>query len=237
MRTVAIILAGGTGSRMHSDRPKQFIEINGTPIIVNTIESFEKNEKIDEITVVCLESWIPFMRKLVKKYSLLKVSSIIKGGLTGHDSTRNAIFFLRKKLVDSDFVIIHDAARPLLPQKIIQNLLEVAFKNGNACASLPCHETIIITDDQVSGNSEIDRSKIRRIQTPQAYRFGLIYPLYEKAEKDNLHNFIYANTLAIHYGVRIFFSEGFDNNIKITTKEDIALYKSLLEFPEKSLIK
>ena len=237
MKTTAVILAGGVGSRMHSDQPKQFIEINGIPVIVRNIMNFQRSPRIDSVLIVCLKNWIPQMKSLVKEFSLDKVRWIIEGGSTGHDSTRNAIFFLRSQLSDDDFVIIHDAARPLLPQKIINSLLDVANANGNACASLPCHETIIVTDNQKDGNSEIDRSRIRRIQTPQAYRFGLIYPVYQKAEADDRHDFIYANTCAIHYGVRIFFSEGFDNNIKITTKEDLALYKSLLDFPEEDLVK
>jgi 2-C-methyl-D-erythritol 4-phosphate cytidylyltransferase len=237
MKTVAIVLAGGTGSRMHSVQPKQFIDIDGIPIIVRNLMNFQKSPLIDKVLIVCIKDWVQQMKELVGQFSLDKVSWIIEGGSTGHDSTRNAIFFLRDKLCDDDFVVIHDAARPILPQKIINNLLDVALENGNACASLPCHETIVVTDNQKDGNSEIDRSHIRRIQTPQAYRFGLIYPIYQKAEADGRHDFIYANTCAIHYGLRIYFSEGFDNNIKITTKEDIALYESLLTFPEEDLVK
>lgn len=233
----AIILAGGVGSRMKADKPKQFIEIDGVPVIVDTINNFERNESVTGITVVCLKEWIPYFEQLVKQYELTKVVSIVEGGATGHDSTRNGVFSLRDKLSDDDFVIIHDAARPLIPQSIINKMLDKALVYGNACTAIQCHETVVLTDDQVSGDSELDRSRIMRVQTPQAYRYGLLYPLYRKAEEDNLHNFVYANTMAIHYHTRIYFSEGFDCNVKITTREDIAFYKALRQFDEEELVR
>lgn len=237
MKVNAIILAGGIGSRMKVDRPKQFIEVNGRPIIVDTINNFQRNDKVSEITVVCLAEWIDYFKDLVVQYSLTKVTNIVPGGQTGHDSTRNGIFSLVDKLEESDFVIIHDAARPLIPQLIINDMLDVAFKNGNACTAIPCHDTVIKTDDQISGTEQIERSSFLRVQTPQAYRYGLIKSLYEKSELEDKHDFIYANTMAISYGVRIFFSKGFDCNIKITTKEDIAFYKAMSQFSEEELTK
>lgn len=237
MKIHVIILAGGIGSRMHADRPKQFIEIDGVPVIVKTLSNFQRNNRITGITVVCLKDWIPYFKELAVNYELTKVVYVVEGGDTGHNSTRNGIFSLKGKLSADDLVVIHDAARPLIPQSIINKMLDKAIEHGNACTAIPIHETIILTDDQISGNSEIDRSKIMRVQTPQAYRFDLICPLYEKAEADGLHNFIYANTMAIHYGTRIYFSDGFNSNVKITTKEDIAFYKALLQFDEEALVK
>ncbi len=237
MQTIAIILAGGVGSRLGADIPKQFLEINGKPIIVTTIENFQTSPLIDSVLVVCVCDWIDRMKSIVATYGLNKVRWIIPGGETGHDSASNAIFFLKQYMASEDFVIVHDAARPLLPGVIIEDMMRVAKQKGNASASLPCLETVVITDDQRSGIEEIDRSKIRRVQTPQAYRFGEIFPLYEKAKEAGRHDFVYVNTLAINYGMRIYFSRGFSNNIKITTKEDIALYKALLQLNEEELLK
>lgn len=237
MKIHVIILAGGVGSRMNADRPKQFIEIDGVPVIVKNIYNFQSNYRVDGITVVCLKEWIPYFNELVLNYELTKVVDVVEGGTTGHDSTRNGVFSLNGKLNGEDLVVIHDAARPLIPQSIINKMLDKAIEHGNACTAISVHETIILTDDQISGNSEIDRSKIMRVQTPQAYRFDLIHHLYERAEADNLHNFVYANTMAIHYGTRIYFSEGFNSNVKVTTKEDIAFYKALLQFDEESLVR
>ena len=237
MQINAIILAGGVGSRMKAGKPKQFIEIDGIPVIVNTLMNFQKNERVTGITVVCLQDWILHLRELVNHYGLTKVTNIIPGGATGHDSTRNGIYSLRNSMSDDDYVIIHDAARPLIPQSIINKMIDKAIEKGNACTAIACHETVIITNDQISGDSELDRSKIMRVQTPQMYRYGQLYPLYKKADEENRHDFIYANTMAIHYGTRIYFSEGFDCNVKITTKEDIAFYKALRQFEEEELVK
>lgn len=237
MEVNTIILAGGVGSRVNADKPKQFIEINGVPVIVDTLNNFQRNERVTGITVVCLKEWIPYLKELIGRFNLTKVTNVVEGGATGHDSTRNGIFSLRDKLTADDFVIIHDAARPLVPQKIINDMLNVAFKNGNACTAIPCHDTVIKTEDYISGIEQIERSSFLRVQTPQAYRYGIIEPLYERAEQENRHDFIYANTMAIAYGTRIYFSKGFDCNIKITTKEDIAFYKAMSQFSEEELIK
>jgi 2-C-methyl-D-erythritol 4-phosphate cytidylyltransferase len=237
MKINVVILAGGIGSRMKADKPKQFIEIDGVPIIVSTIRNFQKNERINGIVVVCLKDWIPYMKSLIEKYELTKVINIVEGGKTGHDSAQNGVLSLKESMNDDDFVVIHDAARPLIPQKIINDMLDVAIKHGNACTAIQCHDTVIQTEDQISGDSQIERSKIMRVQTPQTYKYGLIKSLYEKANRDNIHDFVYANTMAISYGTRIYFSTGFDCNIKITTKEDIAFYKAMSQFTEEELTK
>ncbi len=227
MKVHVIILAGGVGSRMNLDYPKQFLVVNGKPIIVSTIEKFQRNNRIDGITVVCLKDWIEYMRKLVDKYDLNKVVSVIPGGKTGHDSTKIGVYSLKDKLNNDDMVVIHDAARPIVPQIIIDDMVQVAEKNGNACSSVQCRDTVIRTYNQKYGSEQIERSEIIRVQTPQAYKYELIRNLYEKADLDNRNDFVYANTMAIEYGTTIYFSKGFECNIKITTKEDIIFYKAM----------
>lgn len=229
-----IILAGGVGSRLKSVIPKQFIEINGCPIIAHTIRNFECNPQVDNIIIVCLENWIDYAKDIIKKYKFSKVSSVIAGGSTGHISTRNGIYSLKESLSDDDFVIIHDAARPIVSQEVINDLLDVAKKNGNACSAVSCYETVLLTENRTSGKEQIDRNRIIRVQTPQCYRYGLIRSLYEQADRDKRDDFVYANVLALNYGVEIFFSKGTNNNLKITTKEDIALFKALLYYLEHS---
>ena len=235
MKIEVIILAGGIGSRMHAKQPKQFIEVNRVPIIVRTIENFQKNERVSGITIVCVKDYISKLKKLVSKFNLTKVDNIVEGGATGHDSTRNGVFSLKDKLDKSDYVIVHDAVRPLLPQKVLNEMIDTALINGNACLAVPCYETVVLTSDGKKGNKEIDRNSFMRVQTPQMYNYELINSLYEKAEKDNLHNFVYANTLAIYYDTTIYFSTGFNFNYKITTKDDLPLYKSLLKYSEEEL--
>lgn len=237
MKANVIILAGGTGSRIKANLPKQFIEIDGVPVIVNTIRNFQDNSRINSITVVCLKDWIAYLQELTVKYHLNKVGNIVEGGATGHDSARIGVLSLSGEMDGDDIVVIHDAARPLISQSIINDMLDTAIKNGNACTAIPIHDTIIVTDDQQSGDTQIDRNKIMRVQTPQAYRYGTIRALYQRADEENRHDFIYANTMAITYGIRIYFSIGSDCNIKLTTKEDLAYYKALKQFDEEELNK
>jgi len=235
MKHVAIILAGGSGTRMGGAMPKQFLSLNDKPVIVHTLERFQNNESIDAILIVCIKDWIEHLKEILDEFKMPKVKWIVEGGDTSHDSTRNGIFFLKDKLSDDDQVIIHDAARPILPQQSINEMLRVSHEKGNASLAIPCHETILYTQDGLSGDKQLDRSSIMRIQTPQAYNYKLIRSVYEKAEADGKHDFIYADLVCIHYGVRIYFSKGFTNNIKITRKEDIPLCKSLMKFSEEEL--
>lgn len=235
MSNYVILLAGGTGTRMGANMPKQFLIVEDKPVIVHTIENFQRNKNIEGIVVVCIKEWITYMESIVDEYNLTKVKWVIEGGSTGHDSTRNGIFFLKDKINEDDFIIIHDAARPILPQKAIEDMLETAQLNGNASLAIPCYETAIITNDKKSGIEDLDRNSFMRVQTPQAYLYKDILPLYEKAEEENKHDFVYADLVYIHYGKRVFFSKGFTNNIKITKKEDIALCEALMKFTEDEL--
>lgn len=235
MKNVAIILAGGIGSRMGGSMPKQFLSLNDKPVIVHTLENFQRNSQINSIIIVCVKDWILHLKEILEEYKISKVVNIVEGGETGHDSTRNGIFSLKNVLSEDDFIIIHDATRPILPQAAIDEMLRVAYEKGNASLAIPCYETVIYTDDGMQGNSQLDRSKIMRIQTPQAYKYGSILKLYEKAEAEDKHDFIYADLVLIHYGETVYFSKGFTNNIKITRKEDIPLCKALMNFSEEEL--
>lgn len=235
MKNYVIILAGGIGSRLGGPMPKQFLSLNDKPVIVHTLENFERNKNIDGIIIVCVRDWISHLKEILLEYKISKVIDIVEGGKTGHDSTRNGIFSLREKLSTDDYIIIHDAARPILPQAAIDEMLKVAHDKGNASLAIPCYETVIYTDDGSSGDKQLDRCKIMRIQTPQAYRYGEILPLYDMAEKENKHDFVYADLVLIYYGKTVYFSKGFTNNIKITRKEDIPLCKALMTFSEEEL--
>lgn len=235
MKNYAIILAGGVGSRLGGTTPKQFLYVNDKPVIIHTLENFERNLNIDGIIIVCLKDWIPHLREILLEYKISKIIGIVEGGETGHDSTRNGIFALHSILSSEDFIVIHDAARPILPQAAINDMLKVAHEKGNASLAIPCYETVIYTDDGLSGQKQLDRSSIMRIQTPQTYKYDDILNLYEKAENDNKHDFIYADLVLIYYGKTVYFSKGFTNNIKITKKEDISLCKALMTFSEEEL--
>ena len=230
-----ILLAGGVGKRMGADIPKQFIKVKGKPIIVYSIENFQRNEQIEKIVVVCVKDWIDYVKELVKEYGLTKVGWIIEGGSTGHDSIRNGVFFLKDKVNPDDYIIVHDAVRPILPQKAINEVLRIAREKGNASSSIVCHPPIVYTEDGESGVRDIDREHVMLTASPQAYRFSLALNCYEKAEVENKNNFTFTSSLLIHYGERVYFAKGTTSNIKVTKKEDIALFEALLNVPEELL--
>lgn len=235
MKNYVILLAGGVGKRMGSDIPKQFIEVDGKPIIVYSLENFQKNPQIEKIVVVCVKEWQDHLSELINKYNLSKVEWITDGGATGHDSIRNGVFYLRDKIKPDDYIIVHDAVRPILPQKAIDEVLRVAHENGNASSSTVCHPPIVYTEDFKSGIKDVDRDHVMLTASPQAYKYSLALKCYEKAEEENKHNFTFTSSLLINYGERVFFAQGTTSNIKITKKEDIALFEALLKVPEELL--
>ena len=235
MKNYVILLAGGVGKRMQSEIPKQFIEVNGKPIIVYSLENFQRNDQIEKIVIVCIKEWIEYLKNIINAYQISKVEWIVEGGGTGHDSIRNGIFYLRDKIKPEDFVIVHDAVRPILPQKAINEVLRVAHEMGNASSSIACHPPIVYTEDFKSGITDVDREHVMLTASPQAYKYSLALKYYEKAEKENKHNFTFTSSLFIHYQERVFFAKGTTSNIKITTKEDIALFSALLTVPEELL--
>ena len=227
MSITAVILAGGVGSRMGSDLPKQFIEVDGKPIIIHTMENFIKNPSIDRLVVVCGEHWIEHLAQFLEKFNIDDVD-IIPWGTTSHDSIRNGVFHLEKDLSGDDFVIIHDAVRPVIPQFVIDDMINVAMEHGNSCTTLPLNETIMISDDGVSAVEEISRDRLKRIGTPQMFRYDMLLDSYKRAERDGIHDFVYANLVVAHYGHEIYFSRGTSTNIKVTYPEDIVLFESIL---------
>ena len=232
MKNYVILLAGGVGKRMDSEIPKQFLEVKGKPIIIYTLEDFERNPQIEKIVIVCIKDWIDHLRELLEKYKITKAVWITEGGATGHDSIRNGVYFLRDKIDPEDFVIVHDAVRPVLPQKAIDEVIRVAHENGNASSSIACHPPIVYTEDFKSGITDVDREHVMLTASPQAYRYDLALKCYDKAEEENKHNFTFTSSLLIHYGERVYFAKGTTSNIKITKKEDLALFEALLQIPE-----
>ncbi len=235
MKNYVILLAGGVGKRMGSDVPKQFLEVNGKPIIVYSIENFQRNPQIEKIVVVCVKDWIDRTWELIKKYSLTKVEWIIEGGSTGHDSIRNGVFFLKDKIDPDDHIIVHDAVRPVLPQKAIDEVIRVSHEKGNASSSIECHPPIVYTEDHEFGITDVDREHVMLTASPQAFKYSLALKCYEMAEEENYHTSTFTSSLLIHCHERVYFAKGTSCNIKITRKEDLALFEALLKIPEEHL--
>lgn len=214
---IAIILAGGSGSRTAQDIPKQFISVYEKPLIIYTLENFENHPDIDDILVVCLKGWHEVLKAYAKQYSITKLKWVIEGGENGQDSIRKGIEALKNVCKEEDIILVHDGIRPFLPAEVITDAIKVCKKKGSGLSAIRCQETVVRTDDGESGEESIHRDEIMRVQTPQAYHYKKAANAYEEAKRRGITNEVYINTLMLHLGEKLYFSKGSERNIKITT--------------------
>ena len=232
---VALIIAGGTGKRTQLATPKQFVSIEGKPILLYTLEGFQEHPCIDAIELVCLNGWQEKVKKYAIRYNITKLKWITDGGETGQESIRNGVYDLYKYCKSDDVVIIHDGIRPLVDIDVVSDCIRVCNEFGNAVSSLPYNEQIFKTNDGLTTTEFVPRETLRRVQTPQAYKLGKLYRSYKKAfeEEIGIHGSSYTNTMMVELGETLYFAAGSDKNIKITTKEDIEIFRALLKLSER----
>ncbi len=236
---VALIIAGGTGSRMKQVIPKQFLNVFDKPIIVYTLEAFQSNPLIDAIELVCLEGWTDVAKAYASQFNITKLKWITLGGTTGQESIKAGLDNLKNEIDDDDIVIIHDGIRPLIEQDVISDVINKCVEFGNAVTSTPCNDQIFVSDDSITTTKYIPRDTLVKVTTPQAYKYGKIFEIYEKAFKENkgIGKSTYANTLMVEYGEILHLSLGSEKNIKLTTPEDIEIFKSLLHTQKEEWMK
>ncbi len=228
MANIGLIIAGGSGNRMHQDIPKQFITVNERPVIVYTLEAFEHHPEIDAIAVVCIEGWEQVLWAYARQFNIAKLQYVVCGGRNGQDSIRNGLFELEKHFAPDDIVLVHDAIRPMVSAEIISDNIRVAREFGNAIAVIPCAEAMLQTEDGAVSTGSYPRDRLKRTQTPQAFRLGEICDLHRRALAAGITNSIASCTLKIEMGEQVYFSAGSEKNIKLTTVEDIDIFKALL---------
>ena len=228
MANVALLIAGGSGNRMHQDIPKQFITVNERPVIVYTLEAFENHPAIDAIAVVCIQGWEQVLWAYAKQFNITKLKYVVPGGKNGQDSIRNGVFELEKHFDKDDLVLIHDAIRPMVSAEIISDNIRVAREFGNAITVIPCAEAMMQTEDGVVSVGSYPRDRLKRTQTPQAFKIGDICDLHRRALEAGITNSVASCTLKIEMGEQVYFSAGSEKNIKLTTVEDIDIFKALL---------
>ncbi|MCI8782616.1 MAG: 2-C-methyl-D-erythritol 4-phosphate cytidylyltransferase [Dorea sp.] len=225
---IALLIAGGSGMRMHQDIPKQFLTVNEKPVIIYTLEAFEKHPEIDGIAVVCIEGWENVLWAYAKQFNIHKLMYVIPGGKNGQDSIRNGVYELEKHYGRDDIVLIHDAIRPMVSAEIISNCIVVTKQHGNATTVIPCAEAMMETEEGVVSSGSYPRDRLKRTQTPQGFHIGQICDLHRKALENGITNSIASCTLMIEMGERVYFSSGSEKNIKLTTIEDIEIFRALL---------
>lgn len=236
MSNVALIFAGGTGQRMNTKtRPKQFLELHGKPIIVYTIEAFENHPLIDGIVVVCLEPWIPFLKKLVRHYDIDKVSAIVPGGDSGQASIRNGVYRAAELFTPDSIVLVHDGVRPLVSEETITACLEQTKKTGSAITVVPAIETIVKEHGGVVADI-IDRKECVMAKAPQCFMLGQLREAHDRAVADGINDFIDSASLMRHYGHTLYTVQGSPENIKITTPSDFYTFRALEDARENSQI-
>lgn len=225
---IALIIAGGKGVRMNQEIPKQFLTVNEKPVIVYTMEAFQRHADIDAIAVVCIAGWENILSAYARQYGISKLKHIIPGGENGQASIRNGVFELEKHYAPTDLILVHDAIRPMLSADIISDCIATATQYGSAIATVPCQEAMLETEDQLSTSSSYPREKLRRTQTPQCFPIGSLADAHREALDKGIVNSVASCTLMVELGRTIYFSHGSEKNIKLTTPEDIDIFRALL---------
>lgn len=229
MNNIALIIAGGVGERMGQDIPKQFINVYDRPLIAYTMMAFQKHPNIDAIEVVCLDGWHDILRAYAKQFRITKLEGIVGGGVNGQDSIRNGLNDIASRHNDAnDIVLIHDAIRPMLSEEIISDNIRVCREYGNAITVVPCTAAMLKTYDSLMTEEQVPRDNLKITQTPQSFFLKDILAAHQEALDCGITNSVASCTMYIELGKKLYMSAGSEKNIKITTAEDIEIFKALL---------
>lgn len=227
---IAIVLAGGTGTRVGAGIPKQFIKVLDKPILAYTLELFENNPNIDAIEVVCHKDWLHEVEQIRDTYGLNKLQWITHGGSTFQESTMNGVFNLKGKIADDDIVVITFGVSPMTPQADVDDSIRVCKEHGNAIAAADIDLCTCIKDDEFSSTQNIIRETLKGFANPWTFRFGELCEAYETAVEKGLLDTLEPHTTSLYFalGKRIWFSQCTSQNVKITRQEDIDIFQGHL---------
>ena len=237
---IGVIFAGGCGTRMNTkSKPKQFLDLNGKPIIIYTIELFDNHPQIDGIVVVCIESWIPYLKKMIRKFEITKVVRIVPGGNSGQESIYNGLCaaeeFTKEKSEKNPIVLIHDGVRPLITEETITDNIEKVKECGSCITTVPAIETVIV--DNHDGTLNIPkRSDCLMARAPQSFFLDDIIGAHRRSQKEGITSFIDSCSLMSHYGYKLGLVQGPMENIKITTPTDYFVLRAMVEVHENQQI-
>ena len=237
---IGLIIAGGSGNRMGQDIPKQFMHIDGAPVIIMTMQAFERHPDIDAIAVVCLKGWDTVLRSYANQFNIRKLKWIFPGGNSGMESIHNGIFGLRDEgCGDESLVLIHDSVRPLLSQEIISSNIAICKAYGYAITGIQCREAILESEDGFTTTTSIPRDTLIRTQTPQTFRLGNIIKVHDEAREKGITDSVASCTLIAELGSDrvMHIVPGSEKNIKITTVEDLEMIKALMHTSKEGWLK
>jgi 2-C-methyl-D-erythritol 4-phosphate cytidylyltransferase len=229
VKKIALITAAGVGSRVGQDIPKQFLNVYDKPIIMYTLDCFQKHPEIDAIVVVCLKGWENVLEAYIKQFNIDKVVDIVPGGETGFESIIRGTNAIKKKFKGEDIVVVHDGTRASLSADIISNNLAICIEKGNAITAIPCVEALAYSEEGNESTKEISRDYVYRTQTPHSFRLKDLCEMHKEAKKQGITNVVAMCSLKVRLGGKIYFSPGSEKNFKITTLDDIEMFKALLK--------
>ncbi len=235
---IGVIFAGGVGSRMRSkEKPKQFLEIYGKPIIIYTLEHFEKNDEIDSIVVACVEEWIDYFKEQLEKFRIRKVKRIVSGGKSGQLSIYNGLCAAKEIAADKRAIaLIHDGVRPLITSGLLSENIKCVKERGSAVTAGIVKETIVVVDANGCVEQVPSREKSRVAKAPQSFWLDDILSAHKKAMSENIFDTIDSCTLMKKYGYQLYMVDGPYENIKITTPDDYYTMRAILEAKENAQI-
>lgn len=227
--TVALLTAAGSGTRMNSEIPKQFLPVNNKPIILYTMEAFETHPGVDAILVVGLSGWHEILWAYARQYGIKKLKWIVDGGKSNQESIHLGLMELKKHLASDDIVMIHDGNRPMVSQAIISDSLTRQRIDGDAVAVIPCVEAVFRSTDGATSSEHVPREQLYRTQTPHTYTLGKLLWAHEQAEIRGIANTSATCALMVALGETVHFSIGNEKNTKITTQDDLDVFTALLK--------
>ena len=231
----AMILAGGIGSRVGADRPKQFVEVLNKPVLAYTIEIFQRNPQIEAIESVCHKSWKNYLTEMIEKYRMAKVRWIADGGDTFQESVINGVNYLRDKIDEQDYVLIQYGSAPFTSDKIVNDVIRVMKEKESAVTATPCYQLMGSNDENGTSKNWVDRDKYIQVACPYGFRYAYLLDIYKRAAEEGLIKKIEPHTTSLMYalGDILYQAYGDQTNIKITTKEDLDMFEGYVLMQEK----
>ncbi len=228
---IAVIPAAGKGERLGGEKPKQFLELKGIPIIIHTLFKFENHPQIDGIIISTSYNFFQLIEKLINKYDLKKILKIVEGGKTRQESVYNGVKACPE---DAKIILVHDAVRPFVSFKIINDVIQASIKYGAAVPGIPVRDTL---NKAQKGEilQNIDRTGLFQIQTPQGVRAEILKECLKKAQEQKLV-FSDESSLLLYYGYKVHLVDGAFINFKITYFEDLLLAEKLIDCKIETLL-
>ena len=225
---IAMIIAGGSGQRMQQEIPKQFLNVNDKPVIIYTLEAFQRHPDIDKIGVVCLDGWHDILRAYARQYRIDKLDWVVSGGENGQASIRSGVFEAERRYAGDDIILVHDAIRPMVSQEIISDCIVQCKKHGSAVVVTPCNTVVLRRTTGESSEEVVPRDQLAVTQTPQAFPIGKLADAHRRALERGITNAIASCSMMVELGETVHFSIGAETNIKLTTPDDLKIFKALL---------